>query len=316
MTPPAHTIATTRRDALLGAACLCCLPGLGLAREAHAVEEVAPGVFIRRGPDEEASAGNLGGIANIGFVVGDAAVLVTDPGGSLADGEWLRGQIRARTDRPIRHVVMSHVHPDHAFGAGAFLGDGVEFVGHARLADELAARGEFYRARLVELVGADRAGPVVMPTRAVGAEGAEIDLGGRRLVLRAHPAAHTRSDLSMFDPDAGLLFPADLLFVGRVPSLDGSLAGWLGELDALEATGARAAVPGHGPALVEPAAAIAPLRRYLTTLRDDVRRAIAEGRGIPETVETAARSERDGWALFDDYNGRNVTQAYKELEWE
>ena len=120
----------------------------------------------------------------------------------------------------------------------------------------------------------------------------------------------------MLDPDARLLFPADLVFVGRVPSLDGSLSGWLAELDVLEALGARSAVPGHGPTLVDLATAIVPLRRYLTTLRDDVRRAIAEGRPITEATETAGLSERGGWALFDDYNGRNVTQAYKELEWE
>ena len=120
----------------------------------------------------------------------------------------------------------------------------------------------------------------------------------------------------MLDPDAGLLFPADLLFVGRIPSLDGSLAGWLEELDALERLGARSAVPGHGPTVVDPAAAIAPLRRYLTTLRDDVRLAIGEGRTLSEATETAGLSERKKWALFDDYNGRNVTEAYKELEWE
>jgi quinoprotein relay system zinc metallohydrolase 2 len=314
MTPEPRPFATTRRDALIGAACLCCLPGV--AGAAQRVDEPSPGVFVRRGPDEEATARNLGGIANIGFVIGRDAVLVTDPGGSLADGAWLRAEIRARTDRPIRHVVISHVHPDHSFGAGAFTGDGPDFVGHPLLADELAVRGDFYRAGMAELVGAENVGPVVMPTRTVGPQGATIDLGGRRLVLRAHPPAHTHSDLSMLDPDAGLLFPADLLFVGRIPSLDGSLMGWLAELDALEALGARSAVPGHGPALVEPAAAIAPLRRYLTTLRDDVRGAIAEGRTLAEATGTAGLSERGNWALFDDYNGRNVTQAYKELEWE
>ena len=313
MIPEALPFATTRRDAILGAACLCCLPAFALG--ASALDEVSPGVFIRRGPDAEASAANLDGIANIGFVIGRDAVLVTESGGSLADGAWLRAEIRARTDRPIRHVVLSHVHPDHAFGAGAFLGDGPEFIGHARLADELAARGDFYRARLAEILGPDRVGPVVMPTRTVGADGATVDLGDRRLQLRAHPPAHTGSDLSMLDPDAGLLFPADLVFVGRIPSLDGSLPGWLAELDALEALGARSAVPGHGPVLVDPASAIAPLRRYLTTLGDDVRRAIAGGRPITEATETAALSERGNWALFDD-NGRNVTQAYKELEWE
>jgi quinoprotein relay system zinc metallohydrolase 2 len=306
--------ASTRRDAVLGAACLCCFPGLASGRQT--LDEVAPGVFVRRGPDVEASAANLGGIANIGFVVGRDAVLVTDPGGSLADGAWLRTEIRARTDRPIRHVVISHVHPDHSFGAGAFLEDKPEFVGHVRLADELGVRGDFYRERLAEIVGPENVGPVVLPTRTVGPGGATIELGDRRLQVRAHPPAHTITDLSMLDPDAGLLFPADLLFVGRVPSLDGSLAGWLGELDTLEAVGARSAVPGHGPTLVEPAAAIAPLRRYLTTLRDDVRREIAEGRSLTEATGTAGISERANWALFDDYNGRNVTQAYKKLEWE
>jgi quinoprotein relay system zinc metallohydrolase 2 len=306
--------ASTRRDALLGAACLCCLPGL--ARGRQTLDEVAPGVFVRRGPDVEANAANLGGIANIGFVIGRDAVLVTDPGGSLADGAWLRTEIRARTDRPIRHVVVSHVHPDHSFGAGAFLEDEPEFVGPVRLADELGVRGDFYRERLAEIVGPENVGPVVLPTRTVGPGGATIELGDRRLQVRAHPPAHTITDLSMLDPDAGLLFPADLLFVGRVPSLDGSLAGWLGELDALEALGARAAVPGHGPTLVEPAAAIAPLRRYLMTLRDDVRREIAAGRSLTEATGTAGMTERANWALFDDYNGRNVTQAYKELEWE
>lgn len=314
MAPSSRPFATNRRDALLGGACLCCLPGL--ARGSTGLAEVTPGVFIRRGPDAEATAANLGGIANIGFVIGRDAVLVTDPGGSLADGAWLRAEIRARTPRPVRHVVISHVHPDHAFGAGAFLEDGPEFIGHAALPAALAARGDYYRARLAELLGPDNAGPVVFPTRTVGPDDATVDLGDRRFRLHAHPTAHTSCDLSMLDDAAGILLPADLLFVERVPSLDGSLSGWIAELDALAALAAPRAVPGHGPALVDPAPAIADLRRYLTTLRDDVRAAIAAGRPIAATIETAAAGERGRWALFDDYHGRNVTQAYKELEWE
>ena len=312
----AGSFTTTRRGAMVGAACFCCLPGASLATGGGGIAEVAPGVFVRRGPHAEVTAQNAGGIANIGFVIGREAVLVTDPGGSLADGRWLRGEILARTDRPIRHVVLSHVHPDHCFGAAAFLDDAPEFIGHAALAEALQARGEYYRARLVEVLGEADAGPVVYPTRTVGAEGASVDLGGRVLRLHAHPAAHTGADLSMLDAAAGLLFPADLLFVGRVPALDGSLNGWLAELDMLEALGAGQAVPGHGPASVDPGPSIAELRRYLVTLRDDVRAAIAAGKPIAAAVETAGLSERDRWALFDDYHGRNVTQAYKELEWE
>ena len=37
---------------------------------------------------------------------------------------------------------------------------------------------------------------------------------------------------------------------------------------------------------------------------------------IEAAVQTVALGEKDNWALFDTYNGRNVTQAYQELEWE
>ena len=106
------------------------------------------------GADEDATAQNLDAIANIGFIVGKDAVLVTDAGGSLVDGRWLRAQIKARTDKPIRYVVISHVHPDHAFGAGAFAEDKPTYIGHAKLPEALGARGPFYKKGLADIIGA------------------------------------------------------------------------------------------------------------------------------------------------------------------
>lgn len=307
--------AATRRQALFGGLCLCCLPTPGRAAGRFAMDEVGPGIFVRRGIDAEATPENGDAIANIGFVVGDASVLVTESGGSLADGAWLRSEIRKRTDKPISHVVLTHVHPDHCFGAAAFAQDKPAFVGHHALRRALDARGDFYRARLVEILGADEAGTVVYPTLEV-ADAAEVDLGGRPVRFTAHATAHTNCDLSMTDARTGILFPADLLFVGRIPSLDGSLTGWLREAEALASSGAAKAVPGHGPTLVDVRPAFADLTRYLTVLRDETRKAIASDRPIDEAVRTVGGSERANWLLFDAYNGRNVTQAYKELEWE
>ncbi|SFL47010.1 quinoprotein relay system zinc metallohydrolase 2 [Methylobacterium pseudosasicola] len=305
----------SRRHALFAGLCLCCLPTLGRAAESFTMEEVGPGIFMRQGLIADATADNADAIANIGFLIGRDGVLVTETGGSLADGQWLRAEIAKRTPKPITHVVLTHVHPDHVFGAGAFVADKPVFIGHAKLAEALGARGEFYRKRLIELLGEDRTGPVVYPTLSV-ADTAEIDLGDRRLTFTAHGPAHTTCDLSMRDSGSGLLFPADLLFVNRIPSLDGSLRGWLKEIERLKAMGATRAVPGHGPVAVELAPALADLSGYLTALRDGTRAAIAKDVPIEKAVASVARDQRDKWALFDTYNGRNVTVAYQELEWE
>jgi quinoprotein relay system zinc metallohydrolase 2 len=314
----------TRRQAvlgLLGSAACARVVGAGAdtsaafaARRAGFVE-VAHGIFISSGRDEDANAANGGAIANVGFIVGRVAVATMDAGGSLEDGQVLRSAIRARTSLPIRYVILSHAHPDHVFGSPAFLEDKPQFVGHAKLPNALAARGEYYRARLEAELGKARAGSVVAPTLLVERT-RSIDLGGRVLTLTAHPTAHTDNDLSVVDTATGTLLASDLLFVRRVPSLDGSLRGWLKELQALKAIRAPRAVPGHGPASVDWPSSAAGLERYLDTLLTETRAAIARGVTIERAVNVIGLSERGKWALFDDYHGRNVTQAYKELEWE
>src|SRR6202043_708159 len=200
--------------------------------------EVAAGIHIRRGVDEDITAQNGDAIANIGFVIGRDAVAVTDAGGSLDDGRRLRASIRQRTPLPIRYVLMSHVHPDHVFGAGAFSADHPLYVGHAGLPRALSLRWEYYRTRTEAILGPGTVGAAVMPSMLVH-DRAQIDLGGRVLELTAHGIAHTDSDMSALDRQTGTLIAADLLFVHRVPSLDGSLKGWLKELTALKNVAAK-----------------------------------------------------------------------------
>jgi len=308
-----------RRDALLLAAFAALRPARVVAAPTpalpFAMTEVAPGIHVRQGVHEDATVANQDGIANIGFIVGDAAVAVIDPGGSRADGERLRASIRSRTGVPIRYVVMTHLHPDHVFGAGSFAADKPVFVGHARMEGMLVQRGEFYRNSLADLLGIDEAGDYAKPNLFIAADAA-LDLGGRSLRVHAHPTAHTDNDLSILDEATGTLWLGDLLFVDRVPALDGSILGWLAQTKALRASPARRAVPGHGPPAVPWPDAAAAQERYLGGVVRDIRAMIARGGDIEQAVAAVGLAERDRWLLFDDYNGRNVTSAYKELEWE
>ncbi len=278
--------------------------------------QIAPGIYVHGGVNEDASPANDDAIANIGFIVGNAAVMVIDPGGSMLEGRSLREAVLAVTDRPIRYVVLTHVHPDHIFGAAAFKVDHPEFIGHAKLPGALAQRGDYYVRTLHRALGDKANGSEIVPPTRLVATSLDIDLGNRVVEIDAHGPAHTDNDLTLLDRRTQTLWLADLLFVDRIPVIDGSVVGWVHELEQLETVPAQRAVPGHGPITVNWPAAAKPEMRYLKAVIADTRAAIKEGIDIGEAWRHVATGERGRWLLFDDYHPRNVTAAYKELEWE
>ncbi|MGY9047388.1 MAG: quinoprotein relay system zinc metallohydrolase 2 [Rhodobacterales bacterium] len=292
-------------------------PHCAPAADMLAFTEVAPGVFLHRGLIEEPAVGNGGDVANIGFVIGEISVAVIDSGSARWVGEAVWRAIRAQTDLPVSHVILTHMHPDHVLGAEVFAQTGTKVVGHAGLNRALADRRAKYLDSLTDLIGPAQVigTETVRVDIPVGGEG-EIDLRGRRIALRAWPLAHTGTDLTALDLQSGLLFTGDLVFDEHTPALDGSVIGWqtvLAEMSDLRVT---QVMPGHGGPLLDWPAGAAPMLRYLSVLAADTRAAIAAGRRLGDAVRTIAQSEAAHWKLFDAFNARNATVAFTELEWE
>jgi quinoprotein relay system zinc metallohydrolase 2 len=294
-----------------------CVAASAAQAEPFALKEVASGIFAHEGLIALTSPDNAGAIANVGFIIGDDAVAVIDTGGSVREGRALAAAIAAVTTKPIRYVINTHVHPDHVFGNAAFDSPGVTFVGHANLPRALAARATFYLASFRRLLGEELMKEVrIVPPSLTVKDEMTIDLGHRELMLKAWPAAHTDCDLTVLDKTSGTLFSGDLVFLRHVPVVDGSVLGFFRLADTLADIPAKQVVPGHGPIVANWPQALVDERTYLSNLVKDLRGMVKAGEDVGTAARNAARSERPKWQLFDDYNPRNATAGFAELEWE
>lgn len=281
------------------------------------IQKIADGDYVHFGLVALPTPDNAGDIANIGIVIGRDSVALVDTGGSVSVGQRLIMAVRTITHKPVRYVINTHEHPDHIFGNAA-MPSSVTFVGHHNLPQELAERGAFYLRSYREQLGeaAIAAVKIIPPTLLVDTE-ATLDLGDRRLRLIAwSPAAHTNCDLTVLDATTSVLFAGDLVFLQHIPVVDGSLTGWLSVLSRLAMLPAKVVVPGHGRLVAPWPQALDDERRYLTAVAQDTRREIAAGTPVARAINEVGSSERDRWQLFDEYNARNATTAFSELEWQ
>jgi len=304
---------------VLGACLWLGLAGPGSATDVSPlpIAEIAPGIFVHQGRHVSLEDPARADSANIGFIVGERCVAIVDTGGSVAMGAALLVTVRAATEKPICYVINSHGHFDHVLGNAAFTDlPGVQFAGHSNLAENLGASTDFFlRQFAAELGPAPAAGQIVLPTLQV-ADRQELDLGGRALELQAHATAHSHADLTVYDRETGTLWLGDLLFMERIPALDGSLLGWIEVMERLQVIAVNRVVPGHGPASAPWPAASLPQMSYLQSLRDEVRAGIGAGEFMEDLMKTAGAQQRSQWLLHEFNHERNVSRAFTELEWE
>lgn len=282
--------------------------------------EVADGVFTHIGQPQALSTANAGRIANLSFIIGDT-VIVVDAGGSRAEGEALFAAIRQRSDLPISHVILTHMHPDHIYGAEVFSEAGATIVANARLADAVQARRASWRSSIPAQIGeqAFLGTQVTAVDQAISAP-TTISSGGHEIELRPVATAHTDNDLTAYDRRSGVFFTGDLVFQQLTPVIDGSLVGWLDWIAAPAPDPLpNVIVPGHGPVQSEWQDALAPELIYLEALRKTVRDLIDQGAAlsaaIPHSV-AAMKDKSSGWNDFDDTTARNAATAFSELEWQ
>ena len=280
------------------------------------LREVAEGIYVHQGQHVTFEDPRHDDIANIGFIIGKKCVAVIDTGGSVNIGNKLKQAVHGMTQLPICYVINTHIHFDHLLGNIAFVNEGAKFVGHHELASEIEENRKFF----LEQFGPDL-GPGASEKSIIGPDITvddvmELDLGDRKLILTAYGPAHSYSDLSVYDPGTQTLWLADLLFMERIPALDGSLKGWLALLEKLVSLPAKRVIPGHGPVSAAWPQAADNETHYLKTLLQQTRSLIAKGLFMEDVIEQVGKEEKKHWLLYEQHHKRNVSKAFTELEWE
>jgi cyclase len=196
--------------------------------------------------------GETGG--NVGVVVLDDRVLVVDaqyPGSARR----FREAIPRVTEKPLSHLLLTHVHGDHVFGNMVF--EDLEIVSHRRLWEKMedSLENEWAPGNLEKMLETYRRDA---PERWWLFEGLRIVVPTTTFTDRwetdgvefIHTGGHTDCSSVVYVPEDGTLFAGDLLFVGRFPWAGDSTAdpdAWIGAFQRIIEMDVEKIVPGHGP---------------------------------------------------------------------
>jgi len=203
---------------------------------------------------------------------------------------------------PIKHLINTHWHFDHADGNEWLHGEGATIIAHENTRKHLsvAQRVEDWNFNFP-------ASPAGAIPSDVFATDRTIKLNGATLALRYYGPAHTDGDISVTFTDADILHTGDTYWNSIYPFIDystgGSIDGTIRATDAnlMATTDRTVIIPGHG----QPVSNRAELRNYrdmLVAIRENVAALKKQGRSLAETIAakpTAAYDAKWGQFLID-----------------
>lgn len=236
------------------------------------------------------------------FLVTDEGIILTDPI-STDFATWLRGELDERFGVPVRYVLYSHYHDDHASG-GAVFEDTAEFVGHENTVVNLAA---------------EEGNEVFAEVRAPDttySDSTSVTLGGKTVeMIHAMPSHSNDSSIIRF-ADERAVFAVDFVNVQRVPfqtmSGWGPVTSWIEANHHLQSTvDYDIMAPGHGP--VGSKADVDDTTRYLEELLAAVTEAVDAGMSLEEAQASVLMEDYSGWAQYDAWRALNVQGVYEQL---
>ena len=275
------------------------------------VREIAKGVFFRysdiRIPFDELT---FGGCNNVWVVFRDF-VAVIDANFPKEAGDVLEA-VRKTTDKPVRYVLDTHHHGDHAYGNAVWAKAGAKILGQTNCARLLRVSGP------KQWADAARGRPDVAASELKGVdvpfdEEYALDDGTQRVEFRYLGHAHTPGDAVAYLPKHKILCTGDACVNGAFNFMGHSnSASWVRCLEKMERFDVTLVCPGHGP--LAGREVLGRQKRYFQELRAQVQKGLDAGRAldaITAAIDMPWYQEWTGKAAKE--NKDNVEHVFKEL---
>jgi glyoxylase-like metal-dependent hydrolase (beta-lactamase superfamily II) len=228
---------------------------------------------------------------------GNVAVDVTADGVLLVDDMFDRNhadilaQVKAVTDKPLKYVINTHQHDDHAGGDFKMLPI-VEVIAHKNARANLVTIKQPYYE--------DTPGTPIGLPRVTFSDELAVNLAGKEIRAKYFGRGHTNGDVIVYFPDLNVIHTGDL-FLGRQagrggaaqtrpPGVNiyvdyaqgGSFLDWTKTLDGILQLDFDTAIPGHGP--VSTKADVVKFRADLETMRNRLAGMVKEGKSKAEVL--------------------------------
>lgn len=251
-------------------------------------DELADGVFRRRYESLD---------LNVGVVVGEDGVLVVDTRACEREAVEVREELRTLTAKPVRWVVNTHWHWDHAFGNAVF--EDSEIWGHDLCKVALETRGEEMKTAARWWLPESQHDEIdqvrIVPPTKTFFDRATVAIG-RSVELAHHGPGHTDNDIVVTVPESDVAFFGDLIEQGAPPNFGDSFpTDWPLTMRIASRSLPAVIVPGHGdvvdPGFVEnqiqELVAVAELASAFVDGEVDLAEAVEKGPYDADTMRSA-----------------------------
>jgi cyclase len=237
-----------------------------------------------------------------GFAGGNVAVSVGDDGVFLVDDELagmtakLKAKVATLSKKPIRFVVNTHWHFDHAGGNAVLGGAGAVLVAHEN------ARKVMSVDQVIEMGGQKMKMPATppagLPILTFGND-VTLHVNGDEVHLFHVPPAHTDGDVIVHFKKANVIHAGDVFTAEGYPIVDvkaggGRFAGLITAADRLLAISndTTRIIPGHGPVVVG-RKQLLEWKDMLVKVQDKVARLAAAGKTLDEIKAAKPTADLD-----------------------